>query len=80
MSKQETSIDWLIGQITNSTMSAREAIAKARAMHKQEIVEAFDVGSIVGYNQNAKSGEEFYDETYDNLIIKNKPYIPYIYR
>ena len=55
---KQTAIEWLVEQITNGTISAREAIQQAKAMEKEQIIEA---------NENKMpfiTGEEYYNETF----------------
>jgi hypothetical protein len=63
MEKTQTAVEWLVEQITNGTMSAREAIQQAKEMEKEQIIEfADEYGTylIKGGTMSATS----YNETY----------------
>lgn len=83
MSKQETSLDWLISQITTSKMSAKEVIAKAKAMHKEEIIEAYCTGCLHMAEDETifprETSERYYQATYCENP-QPKPFIPFMYR
>ena len=38
--KEQTAVEWLVEQITNGDISARQAIQQAKAMEKEQIIEA----------------------------------------
>lgn len=75
--KKQTSIDFLIEQIeiilklNNVQLSAGYTIhtilpiiEKLKAMHKQEIMEAFEKGYVCGYTDNGDGGIDYYNETF----------------
>ena len=68
--KQSSSIDWLInehfGGIENCTPDFKHKIQQAKAMHKEEITEAYWNGSdsIEDKTSILKIGEQYYNETY----------------
>lgn len=56
---KQTAVEWLVEQITDSTMPAREAIKQAKEMEKQQIIQAFCCGG------DGESGAEiYYNETF----------------
>jgi hypothetical protein len=62
-----TAIEFLVEQITNSTMPVRIAIEHAKEMEKQQIIDSFGVGCqvestrLIGYH---KMAEQYYNETF----------------
>ena len=55
---KQTAVEWLVQQITDGTIPAREAIQQAKEMEKEQIIEA---------NENKMpfiTGEEYYNETF----------------
>lgn len=63
---KKTAVEWLVEQITDGTMPAREAIQQAKAMEKEQIIEAHNSGYSEGIYQSCESGEEYYNETYES--------------
>lgn len=59
-----TALEWLVEQITDGTMSTREAIAKAKEMEKHGLKEAFKQGVIECGFEN--SAEDWANEWIDN--------------
>ena len=74
MSNNKSSIEWLIdnyfGGIENCSPMFRRKIAEAKAMHKEEIEQAFYEGnhnSVDYFNMDdfsIKDYEQYYNETY----------------
>ena len=67
----KTAIEWLVEQITNGTIPAREAIQQAKAMEKQQVIESWDNGYANGYDlgkhddqPNPDDAEQYYNETF----------------
>ena len=67
----KTAIEWLVEQITNGTIRAREAIQQAKAMEKQQVIESWDNGYANGYDlgkhdaqPNPDDAEQYYNETF----------------
>jgi hypothetical protein len=61
---QQTAIEWLINNIhliPKFDLSVYEIINKAKAMEKEQIINAFDVGT----NDENRIGKEYYNETYN---------------
>ena len=64
----KTAVEFLIEQITDSTMSIREAFKQAKEMEKQQIVEAHGKQlkksrGVTNY-EYWLSGETYYNETF----------------
>ena len=66
--KKQSSIDWLIEKLDqNFDYVADTLIEQAKAMHKEEIVDAFGIGahykstSLIGYHSMA---DDYYNETF----------------
>lgn len=70
--KKQTAVEWLQAEIDNKDMGEipmwiYEFIEKAKAMEKEQIVDAFGIGahykstSLIGYHSMA---DEYYNETY----------------
>lgn len=59
--KQLTAVEWLVEQITDSTMPAREAINQAKAMEKEQIVNAYNDCEWTGDHED---GEQYYNKTF----------------
>ena len=68
---KQTAVEFLVEQITNSTMPVRKAIEQAKEMEKQQIIEAHgnkqktksDPDSIVTYGYTF-TGEAYYNKIY----------------
>jgi hypothetical protein len=54
-----TAVEWLVEQITNGTMSAREAIQQAKEMEKEQIIDACKQCSY-----SYEEAEQYYNETF----------------
>ena len=74
MENKETSIEWLMGQAlgwvkdknngNDHIVFPKGAIKQAKAMHKEEIMDAYNVGVSVEYYLDMPSPREYYNETY----------------
>ena len=60
---KKTAVEWLVEQITDSTMPAREAIKQAKEMEKEQIIEAFNQSWHDRMNPY-KTAEKYYKETF----------------
>ena len=59
---KETAEEFLVEQITNSTMPVRKAIEQAKEMELTQIVKAYDKGEFnCGVNETS---EQYYVKTY----------------
>jgi hypothetical protein len=63
-----TAVDFLVEQITNSTMPVRIAIEKAKEMEKQQIIESYCQGCFdIIQDENIfprETAEQYYNETF----------------
>ena len=77
-----TSIEWLEGQILNLMSfdtvdfrkEFREKFEQAKEMHKQEIIQAHDMGYIDGGNHKKVTAEMYYAETFVSKGSDDKNY------
>lgn len=65
--KKQTAVEFLVEEITNSTMPARKAIEQAKAMEREQIIDAH--GDEQSHLQDDGSwrtvtAEQYYNETY----------------
>lgn len=63
----KTAVEFLIEQITDSTMSIREAFKQAKEMEKQQIIEAHGNKLITPKTSDCaywRGGEEYYNKTF----------------
>jgi hypothetical protein len=74
--KQQTAVWWLAEQLfkdTAPTLRQRALIEEARAMHKEQIENAWDRGQYIGENfpqriiepEYENNSEEYYNQTYE---------------
>ena len=73
---KQTAVEWLIethfGSIENCTPDFRNKIKQAKEMEKQQIIDAYQNGSIDGQiyaltrKVNIENGEQYYNETFKN--------------
>jgi hypothetical protein len=63
----ETSVEWLVDKVfgKNGLILYAEVIEHAKAMHKEEIIEAFKHGELPPLFVNLNA-EEYYNETFNN--------------
>ena len=64
--KQLTAVEWLVEQITDSTMPAREAINQAKAMEKEQIIRAHLMARCYDNPNSHNEAEQYYTETYES--------------
>jgi N-glycosylase/DNA lyase len=69
--KQQTAVEWLVEQITDSTMPAREAIKQAKAMEKEQHDKTAEEWWKEGAHYMESGGrakwesfEQYYNETF----------------
>ena len=60
-----TAVEWLVEQITDSTMPAREAIKQAKELEKQQIIDAWKNGYREFFD-GSSTPEEYYNQTFKN--------------
>jgi hypothetical protein len=79
-----TSIDWLVEKVNsdclNSTFIRKELIDEAKEMHKQEIIQAHDMGYIDGGNHKKFTAEMYYEETFVSKGSDFKQFSLYEYK
>lgn len=67
--EKQTSTQWFAEQLekhhTNIDIKNTVVFQQANEMFCKQIKKAFIEGTHVGYNQNSKSEEEYYNETYN---------------
>ena len=71
--KQFTAVEWLQAEIDNKDMGeipmwVYEFIEQAKAIEKQQIEDAHEIGYINGGNHKNVNGEQYYNETYKEKI------------
>jgi hypothetical protein len=70
MNKQQTAVEWLVEQILNNEnirwrgTILIELSEKAKEMHKEEIVKAYNHAYEEGWESNDWQPEQYYNETY----------------
>jgi len=65
MEKELTAVEWLIEQLPEDYISALpfEFVEKAKEMEKQQIIEAWECGSILDFSLDTNS-LQYYNKTY----------------
>lgn len=63
MEKKQNSIDWLVEQLECQGFLNDLDILQAKAMHKEEIEEAYDA-VIIDQNGGLLDGKEYYKQTF----------------
>ncbi len=69
---KQTAVEWLVEQITNGDISARQAFQQAKAMEKDQIIRAYSEGQNTPYEYsedneiNWYDGPQYYKETYES--------------
>ena len=58
---KQTAVEWLISQQKHNQLFDIETIEQAKAMEKEQIIEAWNTGTYA-YN----NGQEYYTETYES--------------
>ena len=77
MEKKQTSIEWLFNQMGNvlagyvTELTTQEILDQAKAMHQQEIEEAYD-RKVIGDIQNwyIRNGKHYYELHYNETSTK----------
>jgi hypothetical protein len=65
---KQTAVDYLWHELIANPGNYIKAYQKAKAMHKQEIIDAIDDFSVNQWGEFL-SGEEYYQETYETSNI-----------
>ena len=61
---KQTAVEWLYDQIENKGKCIYEVIDQARAMEKEQIMNAFGEGIISAFCSSKMNGNEYYKETF----------------
>ena len=71
---KKSSVEWLFEQIARRQGSILQTIPfyddnqdllqQAKAMHKEQIAKAFEVGYVCGHRDNMESGTDFYTKEF----------------
>ena len=66
--KKVSSVEWLADQVEDYIgLIPTDIIDKAKEMHKQEIIHAYDDGCQLQYDLNLpSSGQQYYKETFES--------------
>jgi len=68
--KKQTAVDWFFSELERMQYfignDMLQAYKQAKEMEKQQIMDAQECGYISGYLDTGKSGEEFYNETFNS--------------
>lgn len=71
--KKQSSIDWFLNEFSKQIEFVpeseldkwfKELIPKAKAMHKEEILQTFEKGYVCGYRDNGDGGIDYYNEIF----------------
>jgi hypothetical protein len=64
----KTTVDWLVEQLPTIVINSyQDEIARAKQLHRQEILDAFSAGALDGYYGESDSNrEKYYEETFKN--------------
>ena len=63
MEKKQSSIDWLFEQVwINPVSKLPEILEQAKAMHKEEVIDAWQEGA---YQQSLLGASEYYTNTFE---------------
>ncbi len=62
---KQTAVEWLVEQITDSTMPAREAIKQAKAMEKEQAQKMYEYAAwAMFYNGHGQTFEEYWNKNF----------------
>lgn len=62
---KQTAVEWLVEQITDGDISARQAIQQAKEMEKKQIIQAYETAMETDiYNEPLKIGKDYYEQTF----------------
>ena len=65
---KQTAVEWLEQEfiaLQNYGMNELGLFAKAKAMEKEQIIDAFQDSRILSITNNCSSGEQYYNETFN---------------
>ena len=61
---KQTAVEWLVEQIINGTIPAREAIQQAKAMEKEQMILIYKAAFQDGFNGELFEFEKYYNQTF----------------
>jgi vacuolar-type H+-ATPase subunit H len=62
---KQTAVEWLVEQITNGDISARQAIQQAKEMEREQIIEAYNTSFLLR-DKPYSTAEKYYKQTYES--------------
>jgi hypothetical protein len=66
---KQTAVEWLVEQIKNNVHNTIEEfeliVEQSKQMEKEQIINAYEVAYMDGYNDNGKDGKQYYNETFN---------------
>jgi hypothetical protein len=66
--KKQTAVEWLVEQINQDypemTWAYKDECEQAKAMEKEQIIEAHNIGRNDKHNDFDREGEQYYNQTY----------------
>ena len=65
--KQQTAVEWLYENILLTPLDIRsinKCLEQAKAMEKEQIEDAHEIGYINGGNHKSVNGDKYYNETF----------------
>jgi hypothetical protein len=71
--KKQTAVEWLVAQVNadclNSVFITPDLIDKAKAMEKEQMIDAYDYGYTEGWHMDEHKSEQYYNETYNTKTL-----------
>jgi hypothetical protein len=64
----QTAVDWMFDQLWETPkdkLAWFKILMEAEEMYKEQIKDSYEEGYSDGYPDNGKSGEQYYNETYE---------------
>lgn len=61
---KQTAVEWLEYQLSEGTIPIKEAFKQAKAMEKEQIIEAYQKGFIRELGNRDEDAEQYYNETF----------------
>jgi hypothetical protein len=65
---KQTAVDWLFNRLWETPINKftwQSILKEAKEMEKEQIKDSYEEGYSDGYPDNGKSGEQYYNETYE---------------
>ena len=63
--KMVTAVEWLFNNYVDKGVITIQAIEQAKAMEKEQIMDAFDTAYSFNHNVSDPSAQEYYNKTYE---------------